>query len=262
MNFVALLGWSHSLHDDRLNMQRLIEQVSSVTLIGDHLTDVPSLTSNSPRAIRLSTLRNFDICSIRLPRNTHKRGVPCLIAWCSKLWTCSMESRPRTKSVLQSPCNSTITDKNRIFIPPGRSLKEYVVSVIEADSGNYYTPSQFIERNENFFLTKLNPENEISFTQDQMSMLHRARIRLSEVPEVEWKKDKIGAQIKETISDLAGEHTPIAKAVDHPIENIISKKLRPCLRSAIMGTKPGPPMSSVMEILGRDMTLSRLQRFE
>ena len=58
-NFVALLGWSHSLESDKLGPAQLIEHVRAIQILGlNEILIGSSLTSNSRKAIPLLISRS------------------------------------------------------------------------------------------------------------------------------------------------------------------------------------------------------------
>ena len=97
------------------------------------------------------------------------------------------------------------------------------------------------------FVIEVHPSPELRekhLDEEARRALAELRRRLESIPEEEWRRERLAAAIKETLA-AAGVKMP---------------KLGIPLRVVLLGVPQSPALEAVLEVLGRERTLSRLER--
>ena len=131
--------------------------------------------------------------------------------------------------------------------------------MLKADAINYTTPTEFVERNSYFFFHK--PREEYArglgdgmLTKNASTVTDNFRKLLPE----QWNEPNLKKTIEElalTLSTKWGqgcnERVDLAKASRASVQHF--------LRWALTGGRPGPTLMLAMNILGRDLSLERIE---
>lgn len=130
---------------------------------------------------------------------------------------------------------------------------------MKADAVNYTTPSAFVERNSDFFFLKLResytrrPSDRV-LTENTGTIINHFREILPE----QWDEPslrKAFERMADTLSKKWGQgynqRVDLAKASRSSVQHF--------LRWALTGGRPGPTLMLTMSILGRDVSLKRIE---
>ena len=144
-------------------------------------------------------------------------------------------------------------------IHPNSELKARVGAVLRVDAVNYTTPKQFFERNSYFFCDE--PRNEWT-TRSNDHQLKDAigflRSNFKAVTPEQWDEkylkhvfDRIADEISVRWNQEEGSQSDRGKSALSSMQHF--------LRWALSGGRPGPRLISTMEILGREVSLQRIE---
>ena len=148
---------------------------------------------------------------------------------------------------------------SRTPIYPNSELKARVAAVLRVDAVNYTTPEKFLERNSYFFCNE--PRNKWSTGSNDHQLKDAIGLLSSNFKAVtpeQWDEeslkhvfDRIADEILVRGSPEEGSQTdrgnPGLSSVQH------------FLRWALCGGRPGPRLISTMAILGREVSLQRIE---
>lgn len=150
----------------------------------------------------------------------------------------------------------------------GRSLQDYVASILRADADNYSDPSQFLSRNSYFFAHVEEPSTGRSLL--DKGDLTSAEVKfviekLSEIPSEDWSKESLEIAIKEAFKTLPlnNHHASFEKSqetISTQVQRTHQPQFYKFLRETLTQGKPGLGMMEVMVILGRETSLDALGR--
>lgn len=146
----------------------------------------------------------------------------------------------------------------------GEALRKRIKALLRLDPQNYTTPGEFFNRHAPS-LGQLSrppyvPRTDVagnSFTTDQVQLISD---RIGKITARDWSTEKI----EETMGDLAcdvGGIEPRNLGADDVRDEAksVGNAVGRYLRWALTGGRPGPGIRIVMIVLGRDVTLQRLQ---
>ena len=153
--------------------------------------------------------------------------------------------------------NSRAHKRSRIY--PIGELKDRIAALLKADAINYTTPLEFVERNFDFFFPKARekyacrPRHEMLIESTGAIINHFQEI----LPE-QWGE----ASLREAFEKMA---ITISRKWDQGSDQkVYSEKsfrasVQHFLRWALTGGRPGPTLILTMGILGRDVSLRRIE---
>ena len=170
-----------------------------------------------------------------------------------KTWQDYLDSESRES--LASLFNDAVPS---IAIPKGRTVRDYVASVLKEDPRAFYPPQEFVERNSNFFRTEMQFVRPSWNAPDEFGLFNLAIETLEAFPESDWTRVLLGEKVRFFHEELVQRNpTPDRKDTAWP------KKMKATvlgqLRHALVGGKSGPGVPVTMELLGKHITLAKLQ---
>ena len=148
---------------------------------------------------------------------------------------------------------------SRTPIYPNSELKARVAAVLRADAVNYTTPRKFVERNSYFFCdeprNKWTPGSNDHQWKDAIGLLSS---NFKAVTPAQWDEeylkhvfDRIADEIFVGGNQEEGSQTDSGKPGLSFVQHF--------LRWALSGGRPGPRLISTMAILGREVSLQRIE---
>lgn len=148
---------------------------------------------------------------------------------------------------------------SRTPICPNSELKARVAAVLRVDAVNYTTPKIFFERNSYFFCDE--PRNKWSTGSNDHQLKDAIGLLSSNFKAVtpeQWDEeylkhvfDRIADEISVRGNQEEGSQTDSGKAGLSFVQHF--------LRWALSGGRPGPRLISTMAILGREVSLRRIE---
>lgn len=169
-------------------------------------------------------------------------------------WSVDISLRPRALVIL---------DESR--------LSARISDILKQDGYNYTTPTAFLSRNDYFFRplpsTLPDPTAIHAFVTQGGNevLLHKLATtcadHFSNLKRSVWTADHIQAQIKQISTALDSQNPSYVTTKWEGRLGDISfwdKKVKQYLRWAMAASKPGPSLTTVMAILGRDVCIKRL----
>lgn len=232
VNFVALLGWSHNSGNDCMDMEQLIERFHTKFTKGNAKVKLEKLwfLQHKHAVKRFEAGRSDEL-------------VEAIV----KL----VQAKPETqayKAMLR-----------------GRTLEEYVTRIVQADAKNYTTAPDFVLRNSYFFAPGNDEARPDSFqglrTADLAGVVHG----LHEVSAAQWDATSLRARAADIVSELVATVASREGAEETELNNlqkVVNGKVLHFLRARIALGRHGPNIFEVMEILGREESLSRFGPWE
>ncbi|KAI9930394.1 hypothetical protein ASPWEDRAFT_26922 [Aspergillus wentii DTO 134E9] len=250
-NFAALLGWSHTQKSDIFSLEEL-EQIFNLKIT------------------KGNTIVAFEKLGFLQKAHAQRfaaNGGP---------------SFDKTVSWIASAVQETYSPEQLAPILQNRSLTDYIAPLFRADAKSYTNAQEFVQRNSTFFTTTLDrspytpvassstnnnkkdkpasPANDLPIP---ITALHTAAATLCLVPKAHWtidthrfnisSYDGSGSFIEDGAETLPDESTRVAH------DKRFKKELYHYLRWALSGGAPGPGIPETLEILGRDLSVQRLQ---
>jgi hypothetical protein len=141
----------------------------------------------------------------------------------------------------------------RLDVDDGRDLRKYIEAILVLEAKQYTSPKDFFERSRSFFTlgtrrASLQPQGQ------RDEVITTTAAKLCDVTAVNWNATHLQCKLDSLVQEL----------VNIGIEDLQNEKqariaLLHWLRLAIMDAGSGPAMTIVMELLGRDIILRRLQ---
>ena len=147
---------------------------------------------------------------------------------------------------------------NYSTIPGGKDRKEFVAAILRADAKQFTTPESFFERSKCFFESPLKQGTRYEPAAGHL-VVEVITKRLFAIPEERWNENCLREACDASVQTIVESDETSTSWGDEP-EKAIRGSLNHYLRGAIMASRPGPPMATTMEILGRDETLRRLEQ--
>lgn len=221
INFAALLGWSHQQKKDVMDLDRLIE-----------LFDMKITKGNT--IVAFSKLDYLQTHHIKAKIENGGADLDGIIG------------------DLAIALNQQYGTESLLTFAGGRPLRPLLENMLRLKSLVYTNPTDFATRLSPFVLGPPKVLPDLSITPDHTHLLHDLRVAASTfilVPEEQWTE----ANHSENLRLLA---TP-------PDDSISGKSWKKLLyeymRWVLLGHTSGPPVSQSMEVLGRDICVTRIQ---
>ncbi|KAI9683142.1 MAG: Glutamate--tRNA ligase mitochondrial [Trizodia sp. TS-e1964] len=237
-NYLALLGWSHNTRKDVFTMPQLIEAFDMKFTLGNTIVTPEKLWYLQKHHAVLVAEEGGKQLDLIVNR---------LLAF--------VQSHSKAES--------------REFVLRGRELRAYIAAVFRIDAKNYKNANDFLERNFYFFGPIINsffePRDRTQLGIPPHQKLVEYSKMLQDIPSGSWTSESIYEKIREIGKALLTEfHSSrgsqsVTSKDTAKIEKNITSIIYGYLRMAIAEGKPGPGLQDVMEILGREVTLERLE---
>ncbi|KAL9103092.1 MAG: hypothetical protein Q9163_001832 [Psora crenata] len=231
INFVALLGWSHISTVDFLRMQDLIHNFDLKFTKGNSKVDPGKLLYLQKRYAQIH-VKERSATYEGMVNAVHDVAIQHLKA--------HPESRIK---------------RDDQIVPLVRAL-------LSTEPHFYTTPREFFERYIYLFCATHRAEWSARRSTECLSLADCQVIKatMTKIPENDWNADSVNQAIEQITHDIASKHTS-------PIENGSGKRsLRGqslhYLRWALTGGRPGPSLADLMVLMGRELTLHRLETGE
>lgn len=221
VNFAALLGWSHHEKKDFMDLQRLTELFDMKITKGNTIVSFKKLKYLQEHYVRRH---------IEAGDDTFEQMI---------------------RDVAVALLNKYGAQQTLTFIGK-RPLRDVVASMLRLKSLTYDTPSDFADQLGIFFSNPPEGNPDFPIASNHLHLVHYLRIAattLTLVPEEQWTEALHRA-------NLVSLETP-------PDETILAtdwkKLLYHYLRWALLGQERGPAVSQIMDLLGRDTCIARIQ---
>ena len=143
-------------------------------------------------------------------------------------------------------------------------MREFIVALLRAGKINQCTPKEFFEHHKHLLGSKGSKPREAGHwlqdkAQAEVHLVANAAQQMAVVPENEWS----AAVLKRKVATIVEGLSKMAEREPEGVELLGDKKYANStflswLRWAIVDGQPGLGMFSVMELLGRSVTLDRL----
>lgn len=141
----------------------------------------------------------------------------------------------------------------------GRSLYDYVVSVLRIDSKNYTNPSDFLIEHDYLF-TDFTPQNRCP--ESERDLIQRV-FKTAFAPE-KWTSHTVLECVTEAADMIVDARLKAAKDSSEAgvsVEKKVKGEVYKHLRMALADGKHGPDITAMMKLLGRDESLSRMKKY-
>jgi glutamyl-tRNA synthetase len=261
-NFVALLGWSHNTGQDVMNMEDLIHNTSMKYTRGDTIVAFEKLMYLQKR----HTARYASLPPPENPLRDLKNLATIPIVELLDL---------RFKNEKNCFYSNLPTEKTRI---------NFVHQIVLADAQNYKTPTDFIDRNQRFFVA---PSEPTLFEAAPSMHLRKVPLSIPPTPSIEiflnllketidlpfegWNDKELRERLTWMIEQgkqvsMAGVQTVDFEELDEGLEKKVygawSKLTHSYLRWALLGGASGPDGADTMRILGKEECEKRFLQAE
>ena len=148
---------------------------------------------------------------------------------------------------------------SRMPICPNSELKARVAAVLRVDAVNYTTPRKFVERNSYFFCNE--PRDKWSTGSNNQQLKNAIRLLSSNFKAVtpeQWDEESL-----KHVFDRIADETLVRGSPEEDSKtdrgNPGPSSVQHFLRWALCGGRPGPRLISTMAILGREVSLQRIE---
>ena len=148
---------------------------------------------------------------------------------------------------------------SRLPICPNSELKARVAAVLGVDAVNYTTPRKFVERNSYFFCNE--PRDKWSTGSNDQQLKDAIRLLSSNFKAVtpeQWDEESL-----KHVFDRIADETLVRGSPEEDLKtdrgNPGLSSVQHFLRWALCGGRPGPRLISTMAILGREVSLQRIE---
>ncbi|KAI9765754.1 MAG: Glutamate--tRNA ligase mitochondrial [Geoglossum simile] len=241
VNYVALLGWSHNASKDVMGLNQLVENFDLKFTKGNTIVTFEKLWFLQKAHAKLRTEKGGEKFEELLDR-------VCLFAH----------------------DNSAVLGNN---FGDGKNLRDYVSTILRADSENFTTSEDFWERNSYFFVPIV--ISHYSTRRDKGKIIHSVPVRdlvqcarqIEAIPLESWNSSTIKGRISEVVAASSKIKCLESNEQDEEkfsgLINRTQKELNTALhhylRWAIAEGKQGLAIGEAMAILGRDISLGRLR---
>ncbi|MCJ1281528.1 Glutamate--tRNA ligase mitochondrial [Xylographa opegraphella] len=231
MNFVALLGWSHSMGSDFFSPQQLIDNFSLKFTKGNVVVNFGKL--NYLQGLHF---RNYLV-----------------------------EANENVERIVDQIVTHLREDSKIMILPEtlnGRTLREFVMALLRMDTSSSFTiASSFVERHRSIFgYRQSEPGRAIKKPRHELLLIAEAVQQIREVQNDNWSvavlKNRV-ASVTQYIVQKDNFNLQSAENLKDP--NYVNNSLLTWLRWAIVDGQHGPSMFDIMALLGRDTTLRRLK---
>ncbi|KAL9128940.1 MAG: hypothetical protein Q9217_002494 [Psora testacea] len=230
INFVALLGWSHRSSVDLLRRQELVD--------------------------------NFDL---KFTKGNSRVGPAKLLYLQKRYAQLYVEERGEAYEGMVSAIRAVALQQIHAN-PEGRikrddEIEPLVAALLSIEPRFYTTPREFFDRYAYLFYTMPRERWRACLT-DSLSLVDIGYINavMGKIPEDGWSADRLNEAIKHLADYFAGKYTGPAEG-ESGTRSHRSQSLH-YMRWALTGGRPGPSLADVMVLVGRDITLHRLETAE
>ena len=151
-----------------------------------------------------------------------------------------------------------LTYQNRARLGTDDELRQKAATLLRVDAGNYITPREFFERNRQFFC--IEPREQYKHRPNDLKLwnsLHHVEIQFKEIPAEKWDAQHLQLAFNSTVEHISGEWFSLRPEIEATKE--VKNAVQHFLRWALTGGRPGPTITASMSVLGRDLSLSRIE---
>lgn len=136
--------------------------------------------------------------------------------------------------------------------------------MLHHSAARFTTPGEFFKQHLYFFHPVVRDSYEFETDPSALSVISdqfdAVNDRISQVSVDNWTESRLRAEVNETISDIAAHKIGLPdQEADQLHLKRVRKGVNKYLRWAVTGGLSGPGMPITMELLGRDITLKRLE---
>ncbi|MCJ1479404.1 Glutamate--tRNA ligase mitochondrial [Lambiella insularis] len=234
MNFVALLGWSHSLGSDFFTIKELVDNFSLKFTKGNVVVNFGKLKYLQGLHFQKLLEQGGDKLDLVIDQ---------ILAL--------MEKRKITS------IHPEILD--------GRSIRGYITALLQMDASSpYVSASLFLERNSIFLKADIDDLAQAMSSwkekpQHEVRLIAEAVRRLEDIKPTQWTATALKNQLAHIVASLTtDDHSAFGNGEAFTDTKHVNGSLLSWLRGSLMGGQKGPSMFNVMEVLGRRFTLDRL----
>lgn len=182
---------------------------------------------------------------------------------CLRLQERALGAGPGKTGTGTPQCMSLITISRNPALTGG-DLKLYIKTLLQHSAARYTTPGEFFNQHIYFFRPVVRASYDLETDPSGLSVISdqfdAVNDRISQVSVDSWTESHLRTEINEIMLDIA------AHKIDHFDQEAdklhlkrVGKGVNNYLRWAITGGLSGPGMPITMELLGRDITLERLE---
>lgn len=171
------------------------------------------------------------------------------------------EGGPRLDFMVQQAVRA-VKGMGRFAIPEHRDLSTYVRGILKADARSYTPLSDFCKRHQSFFNFDLDCDGITEGRPAYSGYVRQAYRFLKRLSNEDWTREQIQSSLDSVISGAILEHDGTTETDSSSRQKEVSSNLMHGLRQIVMASRPGPPMSDCLAILGRKTALARLARIE
>ncbi|KAI9718440.1 MAG: hypothetical protein M1812_004161 [Candelaria pacifica] len=235
INFVSLLGWSHTQKSDVMTLEQLIDSFDLKFTKGNTLVTFEKLWYLQKHHVQLSAERN------------------------------GPEMTEIVHRLLKSLREHPEFDQEGEGMFRERNMTSYVAAIVRADAKGYSTANEFLMRNGFFFGPIHKNVNSAIYNArgPGLKLIHTIPIdqlieaakQIEEVEPQSWTAERLKSNLQSIITKGWGQTDAITKRMSQ-------RALHHYLRWALTDSHQGAPIVDVMAILGRETTLTRLHRGE
>ncbi|KAI9793880.1 MAG: Glutamate--tRNA ligase mitochondrial [Peltula sp. TS41687] len=243
VNFLVLLGWSHREESDVMTMEELIQRIDLRFTRGNTI-------------VALEKLWFLQRVHAKLVIDRGGKEFEDLV------------------DRVHGYVKTHLTDLERIDFLKGVDLRQYVERILRADIKNYTTPEEFIQRNWYFFAPMLNSYYSIRTREGKaihtvaIGELLKVIAELRQLKPEAWKSSVIQNEIARLVAAAGEEGVEVGSGVSAERQTRERGKqkgkwntaIHHYLRWALAEGSGGATVADMMEILGREECLSRLDR--
>ncbi|MCJ1377020.1 Glutamate--tRNA ligase mitochondrial [Xylographa soralifera] len=238
MNFVALLGWSHAMGSDFFTLQQLIDNFSMKFTKGNVVVNFGKLNYLQGLHFRKHLVEGS---------KDFERIVDRIV--------------------------TLVDDDSEMVVDPeilnGRTLREFLISLLRLDtSSSFTTASSFVERHRSIFgYRQSEPDRARMFQTErprhEIRLIAEAAQHIGDVPRDQWSVAALKSQIASVVQDIVRkDHFNQENAESLKDAKYVNNSLLAWIRWAIVDGQKGPSMFDIIELLGRNTTLQRLEAAE
>ncbi|KAK0507848.1 hypothetical protein JMJ35_009737 [Cladonia borealis] len=228
VNYVALFGWSHRLGTDFISLQDLVNNFDLKFTKGN--------TIASPTKL-------FHLQRRYAEKYVSERG---------KEYDSMIER-------LEEEAEQYLKERPGPPIYPNSELKARVAAVLRVDAVNYTTPKKFLERNSYFFCNE--PRNKWSTGSNDHQLKDAIGLLSSNFKAVtpeQWDEESLKHVFDRIADEILVRGSPEeGSQIDRGNPGLST--VQNFLRWALCGGRPGPRLISTMAILGREVSLQRIE---
>ena len=126
------------------------------------------------------------------------------------------------------------------------------------EARKYTFPQEFFDRNSYFFYPESRQENYQHIHWLVLEHLSEIKDTFTHIPSEDWNLVSLDQKLAE-LNGLLGKVGRAESAEHNELRKTIKSQLQTFLRWAVSYGRSGPTITQTMEMLGRDVTLKRLQ---